>query len=117
MAADGGFSRASSLHMTSIVMRVSRLVLLLFITAQIFDGLFTYVAVSAVGLHAEGNALLQTWMALAGPGPTLVVAKLVAAAGGVLVYYHGMHRLLAGLTALYALAAIGPWLAVFHAWP
>jgi hypothetical protein len=103
--------------MASVAMRVSRLVLLLFLVAQAFDGLFTYVAVSAVGTHAEGNQLLAMWMDLVGPGPTLFAAKLVAATAGVFVYYRGMHRLLAGLTALYGLVAIGPWLLVYQTWP
>ncbi len=109
--------RASSLHMAGTAMRVSRLVLLLFLAAQLFDGLFTYVAVSAVGTHAEGNVILAAWMNLLGPGPTLFAAKLVAAAAGVFVYTRGMHRLLAGLTALYGLMAIGPWLVVYRTWP
>lgn len=98
-------------------MQVSRVVLLLFLAAQLLDGLFTYVAVSAVGVRAEGNMLLATWMELVGPGPTLVVAKLVAAGAGVLVYHRGMHGLLATLTVLYGVVAIGPWLAVYRAWP
>lgn len=105
------------MHVASDTMRVSRLVLLLFLAVQLLDGLFTYVAVSAVGPHAEGNVLLKTWIVLAGPGPTLLVAKLVAAGAGIFVYYQGMHRLLAALTVLYAVAAIGPWLAVYRAWP
>ena len=32
--------------------------LLLFLTAQGLDGLFTYAAVNAYGLHAEGNVLI-----------------------------------------------------------
>ena len=103
--------------MASIAMRVSRLVLLLFLVAQLFDGLFTYVAVSAVGTQAEGNLILATWMNLVGPGPTLFAAKLVAATAGVFVYYRGMHRLLASLTAMYGLMAIGPWLVVYQTWP
>lgn len=109
--------RAETLHMASAAMRVSRLVLLLFLVAQLFDGLFTYVAVSAVGTRAEGNFILATWMNLVGPGPTLFVAKLVAATAGVFVYYRGLHGLLAGLTVLYGLVAIGPWLVVYRAWP
>jgi uncharacterized membrane protein len=103
--------------MADAAMQVSRLVLLLFLCAQAFDGVFTYVAVSAVGIHAEGNVLLSTWMSLVGPGPTLVVAKLVAAAAGLFVYYRGLHGLLATLTALYGLVAIGPWLVVYRSWP
>ncbi len=103
--------------MATVAMRVSRLVLLLFLVAQLFDGLFTYVAVSAVGIHAEGNIFLAGWMDLVGPGPTLLAAKLVAATAGIFVYYRGMHRLLAGLTALYGLVAIGSWLVVYRTWP
>jgi hypothetical protein len=109
--------KAGTLQIAAVVMRVSRLVLLLFLVAQVFDGLFTYVAVTAVGVHAEGNLLLAGWMQQIGPGPTLLVAKVVAAAAGVLVYYRGMHRLLAALTLLYGVIAIGPWLAVYHTWP
>jgi hypothetical protein len=92
-------------------MRLSRLVLLLFLTAQLWDGIFTWVAVDVHGLAAEGNLILATWMALAGPTPVLVAAKVGAAAGGVLLYTRGVHGVLMGLTVFYAIAAIGPWLA------
>jgi hypothetical protein len=92
-------------------MRLSRLVLLLFLAAQFWDGVFTWVAVDSEGVRAEGNVILATWMVLAGPTPTLLAAKLVAAAGGVLLYAYGVHGVLAGLTLLYAVGAIGPWLA------
>jgi hypothetical protein len=95
-------------------MRWSRVGLLLFLVAQFWDGLFTWVAVDLYGLPAEGNVILATWMAVAGPGPTLVAAKVGAAACGVLLYARGIHRVLAGLTAYYAIGAIGPWLAHFH---
>jgi hypothetical protein len=98
-------------------MRLSRLVLLLFLVAQAFDGVFTYVAVSAVGPHAESNQLLVFWMALIGAGPALFLAKSVAVAAGAFVYHRGLYGLLAGLTALYAAAAIGPWLYVYASWP
>jgi uncharacterized membrane protein len=98
-------------------MKVSRLVLLLFLVAQICDGVFTYVAVSALGLSAEGNVLLSSWMALVGPAPTLVAAKVLAAGAGLLVYYRGLHGVLAGLTAFYAAVAVGPWLFVYARWP
>jgi hypothetical protein len=99
------------------VVKVPRLMLLLFLIAQVCDGVFTYVAVSAVGLAAEGNILLATWMGIVGPGATLVGAKALAAAAGFLVYYRGLHTLLAGLTAFYAAAAVGPWMAVYATWP
>jgi hypothetical protein len=95
----------------------SRLVLLLFLVAQLWDGVFTYIAVTAYGLEAEGNVLLSTWMAATGPAPTLLVAKGGAALGGVLLYVRGVHRALAGLTLLYGVAAIGPWMVIFHRHP
>jgi hypothetical protein len=95
-------------------MRLSRLVLLLFLVAQACDGLFTYIAVSAFGPGAEGNVLLVTWMGLVGPAPALVGAKMLAAACGVLLYVKGVHRTLALLTLFYALGAVGPWMLVFR---
>jgi hypothetical protein len=98
-------------------MRFSRLILVLFLAAQAFDGVFTYVAVNAVGTHAESNALLASWMTMIGPGPALFLAKGIAVAAGTFVYRRGLHGLLAGLTAIYAAAAIGPWLYVYVSWP
>lgn len=91
----------------------SRVVLMLFLVAQAFDGLFTYTAVHAYGLHAEGNVLIATWMSLVGPAMALFGAKTVAAACGLLLYFHNAHRTLMLLTAFYALGAIGPWMMVF----
>ena len=65
-------------------MRPTRIVLLLFLATQLWDGIFTWVAVDS---H-----------------------KLGAAAGGVLLYVRGVHGILAGLTLFYAVGAIGPWL-------
>jgi hypothetical protein len=98
-------------------MRFSRLVLLIFLAAQAFDGVFTYVAVNAVGLHAESNHILVFWMTLLGPGVALLIAKTVAMAAGTFVYQRGLHTLLAVLTAVYAAVAIGPWLYVYTSWP
>jgi hypothetical protein len=91
----------------------SRLVLLLFLVAQGFDGLFTYTAVHAYGLPAEGNVLIATWIALVGPAVALFGAKAVAGACGVLLYVRDAHRTLTVLTALYVIGAIGPWMVVF----
>jgi hypothetical protein len=93
-------------------MVASRVILLLFLAAQAFDGVFTYAAVQAHGLSAEGNVLLATWMALVGPAPALVGAKMLAGACGILLYLKGVHKTLAVLTAFYALGAVGPWLVV-----
>ena len=95
-------------------MALPRVMLLLFLAAQGFDGLFTYTAVHAYGLHAEGNVLIATWMALVGPATALFGAKTVASACGILLYLRGMHRTLFVLTLLYGVGAIAPWVVVFR---
>ena len=92
----------------------SRTVLWLFLIAQACDGAFTYAGVQAFGIGAEGNMILATWMMLVGPFPTLLIAKVVAAGGGVLLYSRGVHRTLALLTVLYICGAIAPWIVVFQ---
>jgi len=94
----------------------SRLVLYLFLIAQACDGIFTYVVVRADGIGAEGNLILATWMTLAGPAATLVVAKILAASCGVLLYVKGVHRVLVVLTLLYGIGAVAPWLVILHRW-
>jgi hypothetical protein len=94
-------------------MALSRVMLLLFLVTQAFDGLFTYTAVHAYGLHAEGNVLLATWMAFVGPAAALFGAKSVAAACGIFLYLRGVHRTLTVLTVLYVIGAIAPWMMVF----
>jgi hypothetical protein len=90
------------------------LVLALFLVAQAFDGVFTYVMVRAEGIAAEGNALLATWMTIVGPAPALLGAKTLAAACGILLYALGVHRALGWLTVFYAAVAIVPWLVVLR---
>jgi hypothetical protein len=99
--------------LTGIVV-TSRLTLWLFLLAQACDGLFTYVAVRAFGVLAEGNFLLATWIGLIGAGPAVVGAKSMAVACGVFLYGVGKQWVLLGLTVMYVLAAIGPWLLVYH---
>lgn len=95
-------------------MSVPRLILLLFLVAQVSDGLLTYMAVAVLGVVGEGNVLLATAMQVAGAGPALIGAKAIAAACGVLLYVRGFHGILGALTGLYMLLAITPWLFVFH---
>ncbi|MBA3886481.1 MAG: hypothetical protein H0X67_12230 [Acidobacteria bacterium] len=91
----------------------ARLVFAVFVIFQIADGLFTYVAVQSFGIAAEGNPLLVSWMHLAGPGQTLLGAKLLACCCGAVLYVLGVCRILAVLTLFYLAAAIIPWLHVF----
>lgn len=93
-------------------MRVSRLVLTIFVILQIADGLITFGAVRMFGPVAEGNPVLQTWMHLLGPGVTLLTAKSVACAGAALLYNTGRDRTLIVLTTLLVCLGVGPWLAL-----
>ena len=90
-----------------------RLWLLVFIVLQAADGLLTYVAVERFGVGAEGNPILATWILLTGSAPALIGAKLLACACGGVLYAAGVHSVLAGLSALYLLMAVVPWLRVF----
>jgi hypothetical protein len=89
------------------------LIAVLFVLAQVCDGVLTYVAVQRFGLVAEANPLLVTWMAFIGPAPALAGAKLLAAFCGVVLYACGVHRILLALTILYTVVAVGPWVAFF----
>lgn len=91
-----------------------RLILLIFLLLQIFDGILTYAAVAWLGVVGEGNMLLAAAMKVAGPGPALLGAKTLAAGCGLLLYLRGFYAVLGVLTGLYLLAAITPWLMIFH---
>ena len=67
---------------------------IVFLLAQVFDGILTYVAVSWLGVVGEGNLLLATAMQVAGAGPALFGAKTLAAGCGLLLYTRGLHGVL-----------------------
>jgi hypothetical protein len=92
----------------------SRLLLSLFLIAQIFDGLFTYVVVRAFGRVAEANILLEALIGLVGPEPAIFGAKVLAAGCGLFLYHLGLDRVLGVLTLFYGVVAIGPWLVTLH---
>ena len=89
---------------------IPRLTLAVFFVFQLADGLITYTVVGLFGLHAEANPLVATWMAVAGIGPALLGAKLLACGCGLVLYHYRTHRVLAGLTGVYLVGAVGPWL-------
>jgi hypothetical protein len=90
-----------------------RLWLAIFIVLQLADGMLTYAAIDRFGASAEGNPILVTWIMLTGAAPALLGAKLMACACGAVLYVAGVHRVLAGLSALYLFAAVMPWLQIF----
>jgi hypothetical protein len=112
-----GFSMLWQARLSHLVQRMRpspRLILSLFLVAQVFDGLLTYVAVAMLGVVGEGNLLLASAMHALGPGTALIGAKTLAAGCGVLLYVRGLYGTLGVLTGVYMFAAITPWLFVFH---
>ena len=91
-------------------MKLGRLALATFLIAQLCDGVFTYAGIHAKGVGIEANTILAGLIGWLGPVPALFAAKTVASACGLFLYTRGLHGALALLTAIYALAAIGPWL-------
>jgi hypothetical protein len=85
------------------------LVLVAFLLVQCFDGVFTYVGVSAFGLSIEANPIVAGLMTHLGHGPGLLSAKMVAVFLGICLHIHEVHLAIATLTGFYAAAALAPW--------
>jgi hypothetical protein len=109
-----GFLAGTTLAVRFDMRPTPRVILLVFLLLQVFDGVLTYTAVAVLGVVTEGNVLLATVMQMAGAGPALVGAKAIAAGCGVLLYFRGFYGILGVLTGLYLIGAITPWLLVFH---
>jgi len=85
------------------------LVLVAFLLVQCFDGVFTYVGVSAFGLGIEANPVVAGLMTHLGHGPGLLSAKMMAAFLGICLHFREVHLAVAILTGFYAAAALAPW--------
>ncbi len=84
-------------------------VLVLFLLAQCFDGVFTYVGVASFGLGIEANPIVATLMAHLGYATGLLSAKAVASALGIVLHLLQVHNAVALLALFYLAAAIVPW--------
>jgi uncharacterized membrane protein len=89
--------------------RFGDFVLLVFLLAQCFDGVFTYVGVTAYGTAIEANPLIASLMVTFGHGTALMAAKAVAAALGIMLHLRQVHSAVAILSAFYIAVAIVPW--------
>ena len=85
---------------------------LAFLLAQALDGVLTYVGLTTLGPHMEGNPLVASLMLAFGMGAGLTGAKLIAAGLGIALHLTGVHRLVALLAAVYVAAAVLPWTAL-----
>jgi uncharacterized membrane protein len=88
------------------------LVICVFLLAQCFDGVFTYVGVASYGVAIEANPLISALMAHVGHGMALLVAKSVAGLLGIALHIRGVHIAVAMLAVFYLGAAVLPWIAV-----
>lgn len=87
-------------------------VFVLFLLAQCFDGVLTYVGVTAFGIGIEGNPLIAALMTEFGSGPALMGAKGVATILGICLHLREVHVTIAVLTGFYVAVAIVPWTAL-----
>ncbi len=92
--------------------RAGDLLLVLFLLAQCFDGVLTYVGVVTLGIGVEANPLITGLMLRFGEGAGLLGAKLVAATLGIALHLRQVHLAVALLTAFYVGVAILPWTAL-----
>jgi uncharacterized membrane protein len=87
-------------------------VVVVFLLAQCFDGVFTYVGVLTFGLSIEANPLIATLMDTFGHGVALTGAKMVAAVLGICLHLRQVHSAVAVLAGFYILVAIVPWVMI-----
>ena len=92
--------------------RLGDLALVLFLVAQGFDGVLTYVGVVTFGIGIEANPLIATLIGYLGAGVALTTAKSVAAVLGIALHLRGVHTAVALLTAFYFIVAILPWMMI-----
>ena len=84
-------------------------VLLVFLLAQVSDGVLTYVGVSTLGTAIEANPVLSWYMAMFGAGIAVIGAKALAVACAALLHVLARHRTVGFLTIVYLAAAVLPW--------
>jgi uncharacterized membrane protein len=87
-------------------------VLVVFLLAQCFDGVFTYVGVQTFGMGIEANPIVAGLMLHFGHGTGLIGAKMVAAALGITLHLRRVHVAVALLAVFYLGAAVVPWTAI-----
>jgi hypothetical protein len=92
--------------------RFGDVVLVVFLVAQMLDGVFTYLGVKTFGPSAEGNPLLSWLMLSVGEGPALAGAKVMAGSFGIALHLTAVHKTIAVLTLIYLFAAVLPWAAI-----
>ncbi|HVL68090.1 MAG TPA: DUF5658 family protein [Vicinamibacterales bacterium] len=88
--------------------------LVVFLLAQLSDGVLTYIGVATYGPSIEGNPIIAWLMSAMGEGPALATAKITAGVFGIALHLSAVHRVVAMLAAFYLVVAIAPWMAVLY---
>jgi hypothetical protein len=88
------------------------LAVIVFLIAQVSDGVLTYIGVSTYGPGIEGNPLIGWLMGTMGEGPGLAAAKVTAGFFGMALHLSAVHKAVALLAVFYIVAAIVPWMAI-----
>jgi hypothetical protein len=83
-----------------------------FLLAQVSDGVLTYIGVSTYGTTIEGNPLICWLMAAMGHGAGLATAKGVAVCFGMALHLSSVHKAVALLAAFYIVVAVIPWVGI-----
>jgi uncharacterized membrane protein len=86
--------------------------LTLFLLAQCFDGVLTYVGVASFGISIEANPIIVALMTTFGEGVALTGTKMMAGALGICLHLREVHGVVALLTGFYFAVAILPWSAL-----
>jgi hypothetical protein len=92
--------------------RFGNIALVLFLLAQCFDGILTYVGVISFGAGIEANPVIASLIGYLGAATALMTAKTIAAVLGIALHLRGVHMAVAILTAFYFAVAIVPWIAI-----
>ncbi len=90
------------------------LAVVVFLLAQVSDGVLTYIGVSTYGLAIEGNPLIAWLMDSLGQGPGLATAKITAGVFGIALHVAGVHKAVATLAGFYVVVAIAPWVTILY---
>ena len=90
-------------------------VLVIFLLAQLADGLLTSLGLATFGATIEANPIVAWYILTIGAGLAIVGAKLVAVGCALALHVRAMHRTVGVLTILYLAGAVWPWTLVL--WP
>jgi uncharacterized membrane protein len=96
--------------------RFGDVALVIFLLAQAFDGVLTYVGVSTYGIRMEGNPFIGWLMASMGQAAGLATAKVAAGFFGIALHLSAVHKTVAVLAVFYVAVAVLPWVAILFYW-